>query len=107
LDGNDVRVEHTNGDVVDTRKDARAYFPFGRRLFYWDDLDMAYFANYAFWNYFILPRLLMRNDIDWNEKADGILEATFPEHILPIAKTRSFISTPHLGFLSSTTTPPM
>jgi hypothetical protein len=90
LDGNDVRVEHINGDVVDTRKDARAYFPFGRRLFYWDDLDMAYFANYAFWNYFTLPRLLMRNDIDWNEKAGGILEATFPEHIPTHCKNQVF-----------------
>jgi hypothetical protein len=59
LDGHDVRLENEINEVVAERKNARQYFPFGRRFFYWDDLDMAYFANYAFWNYFTLPKLLM------------------------------------------------
>lgn len=81
LDGHDVRLEDEQGNVLAERKDARAYFPGGRRLLWWDDLDMSYFANYAFWNYFNLPALLMRSDIEWTELAPGRLEAKFPPQI--------------------------
>ncbi len=81
LDGNDVRIENTNGKIISERKNARDFFPYGRRLFYWDDLDMAYFANYAFWNYFTLPNLLLENRIEWIEKENGILSAIFPDSI--------------------------
>ena len=63
LNGPDVHLENANGEVIRERKNARQYFPGGRRLLYWDDLDMAYFANYAIWNYLTLPALLMRKDI--------------------------------------------
>ena len=59
LEDGDVRLENEEGEIIAERKNARTYFPYGRRLFYWDDLDMAYFANYAFWNYFTFPALLM------------------------------------------------
>jgi len=78
LDGNDVRLENQNGIIISGRKNARRFFPYGRRLFYWDDLDMAYFANYAFWNYFTLPNLLQSPKILWEEKVKGVLQATFP-----------------------------
>jgi len=81
LDGHDVRLEDQHGEIISERKDARSYFPAGRRLLYWDDLDMAYFANYAFWNYFTLPALLMRTDIQWTEIEPGWLEAIFPDEI--------------------------
>lgn len=81
LDGHDVRLEDQSGKVIAERKEARRYFPGGRRLFYWDDLDMAYFANYAFWNYFTLPALLLREDINWKEIEPGWLEAVFPQTI--------------------------
>lgn len=81
LDGQDVRLEDENSEIVAERKNAREHFPFGRRLFYWDELDMAYFANYAFWNYFTLPRLLMNENIEWTEKSDGFLIAKFPKTI--------------------------
>jgi hypothetical protein len=42
---------------------------------------MSYFANYAFWNYFTLPALLMREEINWTEIEPGWLEATFPDAI--------------------------
>lgn len=80
LDGHDVRLEAPLKQNED-RKEARRFFPGGRRLFHWDDLDMSYFANYAFWNYFTLPALLMREDIDWKEIEPGWIEATFPENI--------------------------
>lgn len=81
LDGQDVRLENAQNEIVAERKNARQYFPFGRRLFWWDDLDMAYFANYAFWNYFTLPRLLMNEEIEWTEKSEGFLIARFPKSI--------------------------
>ena len=90
LDGNDVRTEDLNGTIISERKNARKYFPFGRRLFYWDDLDMAYFANYAFWNYFTLPNLLLSEKIKWVEKEEGILEATFPDDIPTHNKIQEF-----------------
>jgi len=80
-DGGDVRLEDAGGTIIAERKDARTYFPGGRRLWFWDDLDMAYFANYAFWNYFTLPRLLMNSDIEWREKSAGLMEAVFPESL--------------------------
>ena len=90
LDEHNVRVEGPMNKVIEERKDARRYFPGGRRLFYWDDLDMSYFANYAFWNYFTLPALLMRDDIDWKEIEPGWLEATFPESIPTHCKVQRF-----------------
>ena len=81
LDGPHVYLENAAGEVVGKRKNARRYFPGGRRLFFWDDLDMAYFANYAMWNYLTLPALMLRHDIDWQELESGLLEAIFPPEI--------------------------
>lgn len=90
LVGNDVRLENTNGTTIAERKNARDFFPYGRRLFYWDDLDMAYFANYAFWNYFTLPHLLMNKNIEWTEKSEGFLQATFPDNFPTHSKIQEF-----------------
>jgi hypothetical protein len=90
LDGNDVRVEDSNGIIISERKNARRLFPYGRRLFYWDDLDMAYFANYAFWNYFTLPNLLQSSEIKWDEKTKGFLQATFPDNLPTHNKVQEF-----------------
>ena len=81
LEGPNVRLENENGGVLQERKNARQYFPGGRRILYWDDLDMAYFANYAMWNYAALPALLLRSDINWREISEGFLEATFPREL--------------------------
>lgn len=81
LDGHHVRLENEKNDTIAERLNPRTFFPFGRRLFSWDDLDMAYFANYAFWNYFTLPKLLLNEKIVWTEKAPGCLIAEFPGNI--------------------------
>ena len=47
LDGLDVRLENEKGQIISERRNARDYFKIGRRLFYWDDLDMSYFAKLA------------------------------------------------------------
>lgn len=90
LNGNDVRLENANGLTIAERKNARDFFPYGRRLFYWDDLDMAYFANYAFWNYFTLPNLLRNDSIQWVEKSEGCLQAAFPENFPTHSKIQEF-----------------
>jgi hypothetical protein len=91
LEGGDVRILDRDGQIITSRTDARRYFPLGRRLWYWDDADMAYFANYALWNYFTLPALLMHPDIRWTEKAAGMLQAIFPEHIPTHSREQTFI----------------
>ncbi|NTV99319.1 MAG: hypothetical protein HGA70_09165 [Chlorobiaceae bacterium] len=90
LDGHDVRLEDRTGKVIAERKNAREFFRIGRRLFWWDDLDMSYFANYASWNYFTLPALLMRDDIGWKELEPGVLEARFPESIPTHSRVQLF-----------------
>jgi len=42
---------------------------------------MAYFANYAFWNYFTLPALLISDEVQWRESGPGVLDAAFPASI--------------------------
>lgn len=81
LEGADVRLEDAAGQILAERKRARDFFVTGRRLFWWDDLDMAYFANYATWNYFTLPALLMNESIAWSELQPGLLQARFPDSI--------------------------
>ena len=90
LDGGDVRRENESGMIVSERRNARDYFTVGRRLLFWDDLDMSYFANYAFWNYFTLPVLLMREDISWTELEPGVLEARFPKEIPTHSRLQRF-----------------
>ena len=90
LDGPDVYLENTIGKIVRERKNARRFFPGGRRVFFWDDLDMAYFANYAMWNYLTLPALMLRHDIDWQELEPGLLEAVFPPEIPTHSRVQRF-----------------
>jgi hypothetical protein len=60
-------------------------------LLYWDDLDMAYFACYAFWNYLTLPALLLNDRITWSEIAQGVLQADFPSEIPTHSGRQTFI----------------
>lgn len=90
LDGADVHLEDRQGVILKQRGNARNCFGSLRRLFRWDDLDMSYFANYAFWNYFTLPVLLMRDDIDWRELEPGLLEACFPPEIPTHCRVQRF-----------------
>jgi hypothetical protein len=99
LDGKDTRLENPQGDTIAKRQDARGYFRFNRRLLYWDDLDMSYFANYAFWNYFTLPRLLLNDKIKWQEKQTGVLFAEFPNSIPTHSKQQEFYFDVETGLL--------
>ena len=90
LEGPDVRLEGRGGQALASRKQARQAFAGWRRNLYWDDLDMSYFANYAFWNYFTLPRLLMTPEIDWSEIHPGRLRAIFPASIPTHSRVQDF-----------------
>lgn len=77
LDGGWVRLVDRTGKDVAARTDPRRFFPGGRRLLWWDDLDHAYFATYALWNYLAFPALLLRDDVRWAEVGPATLEAKF------------------------------
>ena len=81
LEDPDVRLEAPGGEAVAHRRGARDYFPYGRRWFSWDELDLAYFMGYALWNYFALPALLLRDDVTWTEVSEGVLKPRFPAHL--------------------------
>ena len=61
-----VRIETGSGEVLAARKDPRQCF-FGRsglrRNCHWDELDLVYFAGYAWWNYLNHPLLLTRDGV--------------------------------------------
>jgi hypothetical protein len=99
LDGNLVRLEDSSGNILRERKNPREKFPYGRRLFWWDILDLVYFAGYAFWNYLTLPALLLRNDIEWTELAPGRLKACFPSIIPTHCPEQYFSFDPITGLL--------
>ena len=65
-----VRIESDGGEVLRQREDPRSQFfgrPGIRRNFRWDELDFAYFAGYAWWNYLNHPLLLLRDDVRVSE----------------------------------------
>ncbi len=99
LDGHRVRIERPDGTVVSERANAREGFPYGRRALYWDELDGAYFAAYAAWNYFTLPALLLREDIAWTQSSDSTLEARFPASLPTHCAEQRFHFDPATGLL--------
>jgi hypothetical protein len=99
LTGGDVSLENPAGDSLVRRRDARSYFPYGRRLFWWDSLDQTYFAGYALWNYLVFPALLLREDIRWEESGPNRLLASFPGHIPTHSRVQEFLFDPASGLL--------
>ena len=99
LDGHDALLEDHSGRVVARRDHAGRYFPNGLRIFYWDSLDLAYFAGHAMWNYFAFPRLLLRPEIAWKELAEGVLEATFGPELPTHSRIQRFHFDPQTGLL--------
>ena len=100
LKGGDVSLENPSGSVIAHRRNARSFFPYGRRLFWWDSLDQAYFAGYALWNYLLFPALLLREDIRWEETGPNRLLARFPENIPTHSPAQEFLFDPDSGLLS-------
>jgi len=99
LEGQDVRLEAPDGRPLEARRDARSFFGPGRRWLFWDRLDQTYFACYAAWNYFTLPALLLRADVQWTEMGPGLLEARFPPHLPTHSPVQRFRFDPETGLL--------
>ena len=99
LDGAATRLETADGDLIERRENARSYFPLGRRFFWWDDLDIAYFANYAFWNYLTLPARLMSPDVAVTQASSDRLVVTFPDHVPTHCRRQVFHVDPETGLL--------
>jgi hypothetical protein len=95
----DVFLENPSGAVIAHRRNARSFFPYGRRLFWWDCLDQTYFAGYALWNYLAFPALLLREDIRWEDAGPSRLLARFPETIPTHSPVQDFLFDPVSGLL--------
>ena len=92
FDRGDVRIETLSGELLQSRRDARAMFTgFSalRRNVRWDALDAAYFAGYAWWNYLSTPWLFTREGVEvqdgepWHERGETWrrLEVSFPPQL--------------------------
>jgi hypothetical protein len=99
LENHDARIVDPAGKILETRPDARRFFPGGRRALWWDRLDQTYFAGYALWNYMVLPALLLREDIEWKEARPGVLDARFPTHIPTHSRDQRFTFDVKTGLL--------
>jgi hypothetical protein len=99
FEASSVRIETRDGRPVSRRDDPRRYFPGGRRAFRWDELDEIYFSGYASWNYLTFPRLLLRDDIDWEMVAETTLEARFPDGFPTHSQVQRFHFDPETGLL--------
>jgi hypothetical protein len=101
FDQGDVRIENSEGQVLDARHNARAAFRGLSRLrrnVRWDALDAAYFAGYAWWNYLTTPQLLTRDRVTvqegevWREGGERWrrLEVTFPPELHTHSRRQTF-----------------
>lgn len=99
LKNGDVFLEDPSGIMIARRQNARSFFPYGRRLLWWDSLDQTYFAGYALWNYLAFPSLMLRKDIQWEEMGPHRLRAIFPENIPTHSPVQEFHFDPVSGLL--------
>jgi hypothetical protein len=67
LERDRVRIETDAGEVVEERLQPRAAFDRLRRKLWWDDLDLLFFAGYAFWGYMNAPFMFRRDGFDVEE----------------------------------------
>jgi hypothetical protein len=84
-----VSIESEHGELLAERRAPRAAFRRARQRFWWDHLDVLYFAGYALWNYMSLPFLLagpgfVVDEIEpWSEGPERWrrLQVTFPADV--------------------------
>ena len=91
LDGDEVRIETADGEVLERRPKT----PNGRRQgLLWDALDELDFLAYAFWNYGTTPFLLAHPDVVTREIAPAgdlrRLAAVFPPSIPTHCREQTF-----------------
>ncbi len=101
FDAGAVRVETDGGEVLQERSDPRRWFSGRtgiRRNFRWDELDLTYFAGYAWWNYLNHPLLLTRDGVEVSEgkalrRGDEVwrrLDVSFPAGLDTHSPRQSF-----------------
>jgi hypothetical protein len=91
-------IETSDGVVLEERLDPAASFVGQVRQTPWDDLNAAYFAGEANWNYFVAPFIFMRSDFQteevepWHE--DGQvwrrLLVTYPDAIVAHCRQQTY-----------------
>ncbi len=62
FDSGSVRIESDDGQLLAERAEPRLAFSSIRHRFWWDQLDMLYFASYALWTYVSVPFVLTRSE---------------------------------------------
>jgi hypothetical protein len=63
-----ARIETEEGEVLSERANPRAEIRSLRRNFWWDNLDLLYFAGYALWNYMSAPFMFTRPGFELTER---------------------------------------
>lgn len=72
------------------RRDPRASFRRLSRRVRWDDLDLLYFAGYAWWNYLAFPFMLDRPGFRVEERPGNRLAVRFPDGFPTHSPTQLF-----------------
>lgn len=93
-----VWIESFEGQRIKERGSPRSFFMRWPHSFFWDDLDLLYFAGYACWNYFNTPFLFTGAKFDfnllpeWKERGHSFkrIQAIYPEEIPAHCKLQTF-----------------
>jgi hypothetical protein len=96
LDGHQLRMETTDGEVLETRADPEAAYQGQLRETPWDELQAAYFLSEALWTYLTTPFLYTYPGVETEEIApiqeDGeqwrSLQIIFPDSIATHTRTQ-------------------
>jgi len=100
LDGHDVRIERPDGGLVSEQRNIRPLYPArGGRWLRWRRLDALYFIGYTQWIYNAFPPLLWRDDIEWRQVGDHVLEARFAAHLPTHSSVQRFHIDPATGLV--------
>ena len=85
-----IAIETNNGEIVEEMYNPRSSYAGHTLESPWSNLQLAYFAGYAVWNYFNTPFMFMRPGFEiaeiepWTEKSGGTwrrLRVTWPKEI--------------------------
>ena len=93
-----IAIESSDGDTLHERFNPRDSFKGHTLETPWDDLQLAYFAGYAMWNYmntpflFALPGVQTEEIESWDENGEvwRCLKATFPPDIATHSTEQTF-----------------
>ena len=99
VDGFSVTVMSPAGRVIEQRADAREHLQNASVTTKWDGVNLVYLLGYAFWGYYALPALLSRNDVQWTQLQDGVLQADFGPNLPVHSRIQRFWFDKQTGLL--------